>query len=158
MAMLAGFFGILAVVLAAIGLYGIIAYTVAQRTSEIGIRMALGAGAVRIFRLVLADVAGTLGVGIMAGIALTVGVAPIAQSLGYDVTIVDPRTAFASPERFPDVPLIAEWPDVALPPSPSSRWLPCSRVCCPRCGLPGSIPSKRWRIVSALESTQSRES
>ncbi len=42
--------------------------------------------------------------------------APIAQSLGYDVTVVDPRTAFASPERFPDVPLIAEWPDVALPP------------------------------------------
>jgi xanthine dehydrogenase accessory factor len=40
----------------------------------------------------------------------------MAQSLGYDVTIVDPRTAFASPERFPDVPLIAEWPDVALPP------------------------------------------
>jgi len=35
---------------------------------------------------------------------------------GYDVTVVDPRTAFASPERFPDVPLIAEWPDVALPP------------------------------------------
>jgi xanthine dehydrogenase accessory factor len=32
------------------------------------------------------------------------------------VTVVDPRTAFASPERFPDVPLIAEWPDVALPP------------------------------------------
>ena len=42
--------------------------------------------------------------------------APMGQLLGYDVTIVDPRTAFASPERFPDVPLIAEWPDVALPP------------------------------------------
>lgn len=42
--------------------------------------------------------------------------APIAQMLGYDVTIVDPRTAFASVERFPDVKVIAEWPDVALPP------------------------------------------
>src|SRR6185312_1291548 len=42
--------------------------------------------------------------------------APIGQLLGYDVTIVDPRTAFASIERFPDVKVVAEWPDVALPP------------------------------------------
>jgi xanthine dehydrogenase accessory factor len=41
---------------------------------------------------------------------------PMARLLGYDVTIVDPRTAFASAERFPDVEVIAEWPDVALPP------------------------------------------
>jgi xanthine dehydrogenase accessory factor len=42
--------------------------------------------------------------------------APIGKLLGYDVTIVDPRTAFASTERFPDVKVVAEWPDVALPP------------------------------------------
>jgi xanthine dehydrogenase accessory factor len=42
--------------------------------------------------------------------------APIGKLLGYDVTIVDPRTAFASIERFPDVKIIAEWPDKALPP------------------------------------------
>jgi xanthine dehydrogenase accessory factor len=42
--------------------------------------------------------------------------APIAKLLGYDVTIVDPRTAFATPERFPDVRVVAEWPDQALPP------------------------------------------
>lgn len=42
--------------------------------------------------------------------------APVGQLLGYDVTIVDPRTAFASLERFPDVKVIAEWPDAALPP------------------------------------------
>jgi xanthine dehydrogenase accessory factor len=42
--------------------------------------------------------------------------APVGAMLGYDVTIVDPRTAFASIERFPDVKVIAEWPDVALPP------------------------------------------
>ena len=41
--------------------------------------------------------------------------APLARSLGYDVTVVDPRSAFASPERFPDVRLIADWPDAALP-------------------------------------------
>jgi xanthine dehydrogenase accessory factor len=41
---------------------------------------------------------------------------PIAKLLDYNVTIVDPRTAFASAERFPDVKVVAEWPDVALPP------------------------------------------
>jgi xanthine dehydrogenase accessory factor len=53
---------------------------------------------------------------IIGAVHISQALAPIAQSLGYDVTVVDPRTAFASKERFPDVPLIAEWPDVALPP------------------------------------------
>lgn len=48
--------------------------------------------------------------------------APVGQLLGYDVTIVDPRTAFASIERFPDVKVIAEWPDVALPPLGIDRY------------------------------------
>jgi xanthine dehydrogenase accessory factor len=48
--------------------------------------------------------------------------APIGQLLGYDVTIVDPRTAFASIERFPDVKVIAEWPDKALPPLNVDRY------------------------------------
>ena len=41
--------------------------------------------------------------------------APMARGLDFDVTILDPRTAFATPERFPDVPVVAEWPDAALP-------------------------------------------
>src|SRR6201987_4266469 len=53
---------------------------------------------------------------IIGAVHISQALAPMAQSLGYDVTIVDPRSAFASPERFPDVPLVAEWPDVALPP------------------------------------------
>jgi len=48
--------------------------------------------------------------------------APIGKLLGYDVTIVDPRTAFASDERFPDVKVIAEWPDTALPPLNVDRY------------------------------------
>ena len=48
--------------------------------------------------------------------------APIGKLLGYDVTIVDPRTAFASIERFPDVKVIAEWPDKALPPLGIDRY------------------------------------
>ena len=52
---------------------------------------------------------------IVGAVHISQALAPLARALDYDVTIVDPRTAFASPERFPDVPLIAEWPDVALP-------------------------------------------
>jgi xanthine dehydrogenase accessory factor len=53
---------------------------------------------------------------IIGAVHISQALAPLALSLDYDVTVVDPRTAFASPERFPDVPLVAEWPDVALPP------------------------------------------
>jgi xanthine dehydrogenase accessory factor len=52
----------------------------------------------------------------IGAVHISQALAPMARLLGYDVTVVDPRTAFATPERFPDVPLIAEWPDVALPP------------------------------------------
>ena len=48
--------------------------------------------------------------------------APIAKLLGYDVSIVDPRTAFATAERFPEVKVIAEWPDKALPPLGIDRY------------------------------------
>jgi len=48
--------------------------------------------------------------------------APMARMLAYDVTIVDPRTAFATPARFPDVPLLAEWPDQALPRIGLDHW------------------------------------
>jgi xanthine dehydrogenase accessory factor len=52
---------------------------------------------------------------ITGAVHISQALAPMGQLLGYDVTIVDPRTAFASIERFPDVKVIAEWPDVALP-------------------------------------------
>jgi xanthine dehydrogenase accessory factor len=52
---------------------------------------------------------------VIGAVHISQALAPIARMLGYDVTIVDPRTAFATPERFPDVPLIAEWPEAALP-------------------------------------------
>jgi xanthine dehydrogenase accessory factor len=53
---------------------------------------------------------------VIGAVHISQALAPIAKLLGYDVTIVDPRTAFATPERFPDVKVIAEWPDTALPP------------------------------------------
>jgi len=59
---------------------------------------------------------------ITGAVHISQALAPMAKMLGYDVTVVDPRTAFASPERFPDVKVIAEWPDVALPPLGVDRY------------------------------------
>src|SRR5439155_5807666 len=52
---------------------------------------------------------------ITGAVHISQALAPMARLVGYDVTIVDPRTAFATKERFPDVPMLAEWPDTALP-------------------------------------------
>ena len=59
---------------------------------------------------------------VIGAVHISQALAPIAALLGYDVTIVDPRTAFASAERFPDVKVIAEWPDKALPPLGVDRY------------------------------------
>jgi xanthine dehydrogenase accessory factor len=59
---------------------------------------------------------------ITGAVHISQALAPLARSLDYEVTVVDPRTAFASPERFPDIALIAEWPDVALPPLNVDRY------------------------------------
>jgi xanthine dehydrogenase accessory factor len=59
---------------------------------------------------------------ITGAVHISQALAPIGKLLGYDVTIVDPRTAFASKERFPDVEVIAQWPDEALPPLNIDRY------------------------------------
>jgi xanthine dehydrogenase accessory factor len=59
---------------------------------------------------------------ITGAVHISQALAPVARMLGYDVTIVDPRTAFASPERFPDVKVLAQWPDEALPPLGIDRY------------------------------------
>lgn len=53
---------------------------------------------------------------LVGAVHISQSLAHFARATGFDVTVVDPRTAFATPERFPGLPLIAEWPEVALPP------------------------------------------
>jgi xanthine dehydrogenase accessory factor len=52
---------------------------------------------------------------VVGAVHISQALAPMAKGLDLDVTIIDPRTAFAAPERFPDVPVLAEWPDTVLP-------------------------------------------
>ena len=58
----------------------------------------------------------------IGAVHISQALAPIAKIAGLDASIVDPRTAFATPERFPDVPLVAQWPDEALAASPLDRY------------------------------------
>jgi xanthine dehydrogenase accessory factor len=55
---------------------------------------------------------------VIGAVHISQALAPMARLAGFDVTIIDPRTAFATPERFPDVPLLAEWPEEALKRAP----------------------------------------
>ena len=89
-ASLAGLFGIVALVLAAVGLYGVTAYTVAQRTGEIGIRMALGADRGRVLILVLHGAFRRVGVGVILGVPLAIGAGKLIAAQLYGVTFWDP--------------------------------------------------------------------
>jgi predicted permease len=86
-ATLSGFFGCVGAALAGIGLYGLLAYSVARRTNEIGIRMALGATAGGVSRLVLRDALGMVGAGLLAGVFITLWSKPLAASLVQDLKL-----------------------------------------------------------------------
>jgi len=92
---LVGLFAALAIVLAAIGTYGVISYTVSQRTSEFGLRLALGAQRLDLLRMVLAQGAGLVLTGTLAGLVLALALARILKSMIYGVSPADPLT-FAS--------------------------------------------------------------
>jgi putative ABC transport system permease protein len=83
-----GFFGLLAIVLAAVGLYGVIAYSVGQRTREIGIRIALGADRRNILRLVVGDGMALVLVGVAVGLPLAIAVRQILWRLLHTLTLV----------------------------------------------------------------------
>jgi predicted permease len=92
LATLSGFFGILALLLAAIGLYGVMSYTVARRRNEIGIRMALGAEQKVILRMVLREVFVLVAVGMAAGFAAAAASTRLIASMLFDLAPGDPAT------------------------------------------------------------------
>jgi predicted permease len=96
MTTLSAAFAVLATLLAAIGLYGVLAYTVAQRTREIGLRMALGAAPDRVRGMVLRQVAIMTLVGTLAGLAGALGVGKVAQSVLFQMTGADPAVLVLS--------------------------------------------------------------
>jgi ABC-type antimicrobial peptide transport system permease subunit len=90
--LLFGSFAAIALLLAMVGVYGVIAFTVARRTQEIGIRMALGADAARVVRLILRDALIPTTIGIAAGLGAAVAASRYLTNLLYDIKPTDPAT------------------------------------------------------------------
>ena len=95
-AVLLGIFALLALTLASIGIYGVIAYSIEQRTREIGVRMAVGANRTNIVLLVLREVTTLTGIGILAGLAGALVCAHFLSTLLYQVSNADPVSIGAS--------------------------------------------------------------
>jgi putative ABC transport system permease protein len=89
---LVGVFALLALGLAVVGIYGVTAYTVQQRTPEIGVRLALGAGRGQVLARVLVEAAEMTGIGLVIGLAVSLGFARVLGSLLYDVSVTDSAT------------------------------------------------------------------
>jgi predicted permease len=94
-AWLVGGFAALALLLGVVGLYGVIAYSVSQRTREIGVRMALGAQRASVYQLIMKEAAWLTGVGIVVGLACAVGVATLIRGLLFGVKSWDAETLAA---------------------------------------------------------------
>ena len=88
--MLTGAFAATAVLLAALGIFGVMSYTVTQRTQEIGVRMALGANSTMILRWIMRQGGLAVGAGLLVGLALVFGTGKLLASLLHDVTASDP--------------------------------------------------------------------
>ena len=105
--LLLGAFGALALILASIGIYGVISYSVGRRTREIGVRMALGAQRRNVLGLVLGQGARLAGLGIAIGLVAAIGVTRLMASLLFGVAPRDPLTFFAVPVLLMAIALLA---------------------------------------------------
>ena len=108
-ARLLSFFGLLALLLAAIGLYGVMAYTVTQRTREIGIRMALGAQRHNVLKLMLSQGMVLTLIGIALGTGIAIGLTRLIESLLFGVKATDPVTFVAIALLLAAVALLASY-------------------------------------------------
>jgi predicted permease len=108
-ATLIGGFSLLALFLAALGLYGVLAYSVTQRTREIGIRMALGSPRAKIFELILRQGMIMVGLGVLAGVILAWGCGPLIQHFVYGVAPHDPATITGMAALLAVIAILACW-------------------------------------------------
>ena len=108
-AMLAGFFGALALLLAGLGLYGVTSYAVNRRRTEIGIRMALGAAPRLVVRLVLVRVSFLVGLGLVAGGAISLWASAFVAPLVYGLGPRDPATLISSAIVLAAIGVLAGW-------------------------------------------------
>jgi putative ABC transport system permease protein len=108
MSLLAVFAG-LAAILAAVGIYGVMAYSVAARTHEIGVRMALGASSASVLRMVLLNAAKLTGAGIIVGLVAAIGLTRVMASLLYGVSATDPITLAVTSTLLASVALAASY-------------------------------------------------
>ena len=102
-------FAALALLLAGVGVYAMMSYTIAQRTGEIGIRMALGAARSSIFRLVLRQAMTLVGIGLTIGVVGALAATRLLKSLLYGVGAWDPLTFFATALLIGVLGLLAAW-------------------------------------------------
>jgi len=126
LAALSGFFGVLAMLLAGVGLYGVIAYIVLWRRSEIGIRMALGATRRGVIALVMRDTAALLAIGLACGVICALALASTASSLLFDLNARDPLTYVLAAAVLAVVAAIGSW----LPAHRASRLDPMAALRC----------------------------
>jgi putative ABC transport system permease protein len=101
--------GLLASLLAAVGLYGVMAYVVARRTREIGIRMALGATQKSVAWMILREIIGMLGLGLLIGLLAAYGIGRVVESLLFGVKAGDPIVFVLAAGLLAGVALLAGW-------------------------------------------------
>ncbi len=107
--LLVGLFAAVALALAAVGIFGVMAYSVTQRTHEIGIRMALGAQPQDVLRMVLAQGAALTGIGLGAGLVAALALTRLMKSMLYGVSAMDPPAYFVGAAVLFAVALLACW-------------------------------------------------
>ena len=109
MATLSGFFGVLALLLAGLGLYGVTSYAVSRRRTEIGIRMALGAAPGGVVRMVLGRVGMLVGLGVAAGAGISIWASTFVETLLYGLKPRDPGTLVAATFVLATIGALAGW-------------------------------------------------
>jgi putative ABC transport system permease protein len=105
--LLLGAFAVLALILAAVGIYGVLAYSVRRRVKEIGIRMAMGARAADVLRLIVIDGMKPAMVGLAIGLVLSLLLAQVMRKMVYGVSVFDPATILAVSALLAGVAMLA---------------------------------------------------